>query len=145
MFAALGAFALGNVFGSSPPKPMQDDVQQPAALGTVHYHGTITVSADGQQPDFSEQQYQVQDDYFHFENGDGSEYHVHGQGVTLEYALETLGIGVTDTALSHDGAVYNDSRTDQRVVYEVNGEAVNPETYVLQQGDEVVVIAETTE
>jgi hypothetical protein len=105
----------------------------------------MNVTIDGQQPDFSEQQYQLQDDYFHFERRDGTKFHVHGQGVTLEYALETLGIGVTDTSLSHGGSVYNDTRADQRVVYEVNGEGVNPETYVLQGDDEVVVIAETVE
>jgi len=144
IIAALGAFALGNVFGSSTPTPMQDDVREPNGLRTVHEHGTMNVTVDGQEIDFSQREYQVQDDYFHFENGDGTEYHLHGRGITLEYALETLDIGVTNTALSYEGTVYNDTNPNERVVYRVNGEAVNPEQYVLQEGDQVEVIAEET-
>lgn len=142
--AALGAFAFGNVFGSSAPAPMQDDVQQPSGLQSVHYHGEMNVTVDGQAIDFSQEQYQLQDDYFHFERREGTRFHVHGQGVTLEYALETLDIGVTNTALSFDGTVYRDTNPDQRVVYRVNGEEVNPEQYVLERGDRIEVIAEET-
>jgi len=145
VLAAVGAYALGNVFGSSPPDPTQDGVQQPSGLDTAHYHGTMAVTVDGERIDFSELQYQVQDDYVHFERRNGTELHVHGQGVTLEYALETLDIGVTETALSYDGTTYNDTRSNERVVYEVNGEEVNPETYVVQENDEIVVVAESTE
>ena len=144
IIAALGAFALGNVFGSSTPAPTQDDAREPNGLRTVHEHGTMNVTVDGQEIDFSRREYQVQDDYFHFENGDGTEYHLHGRGITLEYALETLDIGVTSTALSYEGTVYNDTNPNERVVYRVDGEAVNPERYVLQDGDRVEVIAEET-
>ncbi|WP_435319570.1 hypothetical protein [Haloarchaeobius sp. TZWSO28] len=118
-----------------------DSVRQPASLGTVHQHGGMTVTIDGQSLDFSQSQYQLQDDYFHYENGGGSQWHVHGQGVTLEYALESLGMGVTENALAFGDDVYR-SGQGSTVVYEVNGQAVNPESYVLKNGDDVRVVAE---
>ncbi|WP_439027598.1 hypothetical protein [Haloarchaeobius sp. DT45] len=118
-----------------------DSVRQPASLGTVHQHGSMTVSIDGRSLDFSQNRYQLQDDYFHYENGDGSQWHVHGQGVTLEYALESLGMGVTENGLAFGDDVYR-SGQGSTVVYEVNGQTVDPESYVLKNGDSVRVVAE---
>ncbi len=160
IIAAVGAFAVGNVFGGdggveqnaeSPMAgsgnaraPAQDLVAAPTGYGQAHEHGPMTVQVDGQRIDFSQPQYQLQADAFHFESGNGQRYHVHANRVTLEYALETLGIGVTETSLSFNGTVYNDTNPNQRVVYRVNDEVVNPEQYVLSDGDEVEVIAERT-
>lgn len=112
----------------------------PSALGSVHYHGTIEVSIDGQQLDFSRQQFQLEADAFHFENNDGEEWHVHAQDVTLSYAMSTLGIDVTEDTLTYDGTTYGDD-SGETVVVEVNGESVNPEEYVLQEGDDVRIVA----
>lgn len=169
VLAALAAFALGTLFtgggggntispsaqnapspmaagGGDVPAPAQDQVALPQNPGAVHEHGPMTVEIDGQQLDFTRDRFQVQDDYFHFEPGNlpGNYYHLHAQRITLEYGLETLGIGVTNTTLSYNGTVYDDADPNQRVVYRVNGEEVNPELYKLSEGDEVTVIAETT-
>jgi len=119
-----------------------DSVTQPTGVGTVHYHGTMTVTIDGQELDFSQSRYQLQADAFHYEGGSGARWHGHANRVTLEYALETLGIGVTNGKLSFDGTTYNRSDGDT-VTYRVNGQQVDPENYVLQEGDSVTVVAES--
>jgi len=169
VIAALAAFAFGTVFagggggdstidpaaqnaqspmatGGDVPGPAQDQVALPQSPGAVHEHGPMTVEIDGQRLDFTRNRFQLQDDYFHFEPGDlpDNYYHLHAQRITLEYGLETLGIGVTNGTLSYNGTVYDDAAPDQRVVYRVNGEEVNPELYKLSEGDEVTVIAEYT-
>jgi hypothetical protein len=103
----------------------------PSNLGTVHGHGTIEVSVLGDSPDFSSREYQVQDDYWHFEGGNGRIWHVHGQGVTLEYAMRTVGIGVTDDSITYGGTTYEDG-SEYDVEVTVGGDDVNPSSYVLR-------------
>ena len=111
--------------------------------GAVHYHGDITVTIDGRTLDFSQRRYQLQDDHFHFENRVGDRWHVHSRGVTLAYAMRTVGIDVTRHAVTFDGTTYRDSERGTRVVVEVNGDAVNPDSYVLQEGDTIRIVART--
>jgi hypothetical protein len=103
----------------------------------THYHGTIEMAVGGEHVDFSQRQYQVQADAFHFENNDGERWHAHAPGVTLEYAMATLGIHVTESTVTYDGTTYRDGDEGTTVVVEVNGESVDPTSYVLQDGDAV--------
>ena len=117
---------------------------EPHSSGGVHYHGTMNVTIDGQTLDFSRDRYQMQDrQYFHYEGGDGSQWHVHGEDVTLEYALHTLDIQVTADSVTFEGTTYSDDDEGTTVTFEVNGDSVNPRDYVLQDGDEVRVIVTT--
>lgn len=117
---------------------------EPHSSGSVHYHGTMNVTIEGQTLDFSRDRYQMQDrQYFHYEAGDGSQWHVHGQDVTLEYALHTLDIQVTANSVRFEGTTYSDDDEGTTVAFEVNGEPVNPRDYVLQEGDEVRVVVTT--
>lgn len=141
-------FFMGGGGGGSTPDgaAFSDPVQEPSNVGGVHYHGPMTVTLDGEEIDFSQDRFQVRqtgERAFHFENGDGSQYHVHAQGVTLEYALESLDIGVREGELTFDGTTYNESSGDT-VVYEVNGETVDPGEYVLQRDDSVRVVANSS-
>lgn len=121
-----------------------NDVERtPYAMQSVHQHGSINVIIDGNAIDFSQQQYQLQADGFHFESGNGQRWHKHAQGVTLEYAMSTLGIGVTDSSVTFQGTTYNDSDANANVTVTVNGDDVDPSSYVLQGGDAVRVVAET--
>ncbi|WP_135828123.1 hypothetical protein [Halorussus halobius] len=113
---------------------------QPHSVGTEHYHGTIAVTVGGQELDFSRSQFQLQADPFHFENGNGERWHVHAQDVTLTYAMGTLGVDVTQSTVSYDGTTY-DADAGDTVVVEVNGEPVDPSSYVLQRGDDVRIVA----
>lgn len=119
-----------------------DSELQPTGVGTVHTHGQMNVVVDGQEVDFSQQQYQLQADAFHFESGNGERFHVHAQQVSLEFALETLGFeDVTQNSATFQGTTYSTSDGDT-VRYIVNGNEVNPRTYTLQDGDSVRVVLE---
>lgn len=117
----------------------------PHAYGSVHWHGQMEVVVDGHHVDFSKDRYQVQDKYFHFENGNGERWHVHGKGVTLAYGLDTLGIDVTNSSVTYDGTTYRESDPGTNVTVTVNGDPVTPRSYVLQDGDTVRVVVEQNE
>ena len=143
----------------SPPEHQlgpagSDDVYRPYSIGSAHEHGPISVNVDGQQIDFRRPEFQHPREMraFHFEGGE-RRWHVHARGVTLEYALEATAFGVTNTSFAYDKVVYREGSnatapdgweavTGATIVYEVNGEPVSPDTYVLQDGDSITVTVE---
>lgn len=118
-----------------------------------HGHGLINVTIDGQELDFSQSRFQRPREYaaFHFEGGDGRVWHKHASGVTLEYAMATLGIDVSEDTVTFDGTTYRDSDAGTNVTVTVDGEPVDPETYELsgvseqnpQEGDFIRIIVTT--
>jgi len=127
--------------------------QTPYNQDAVHEHGMMNVTIEGERIDFSQSQYQNADSAFHFEGGNGRVWHTHAQGVTLEYAMDTLGIQVNETAVTYDGETYRASDPSTRVIIQVNGEPVNPRTYELRgtesvgtadQGDHVRIVVRNT-
>jgi hypothetical protein len=110
--------------------------------GSAHYHGSMDVVVLGERVDFSRSEYQLRDDRFHFEAGDGTQWHAHATGVTLDYAMESLGFDVTRTSFTYQGTTYRDSSEEYTVRVTVNGDRVNPGEYVLQEGDRVRVVVE---
>ena len=110
--------------------------------GSAHYHGTMEVVVLGERVDFSRSEYQLRDDRFHFEGGDGTQWHAHATGVTLEYAMESLGFEATRTSFTYEGTTYRNSDDRYRVRVTVNGDRVTPPEYVLQEGDRVRVVVE---
>lgn len=105
---------------------------EPHNLGAYHGHGTINMTVLGERVDFSQPKYQRQDPYFHFESGNGRIWHVHGEGVSLAYGMNTLDIGVTDDSVTYNGTTYEDSDSQYNVEVTVGGKDVNPSTYVLR-------------
>lgn len=117
----------------------------PVNVGSVHYHGTMEVVVDGDPVDFSQPEYQYRNtgvDAFHFEAGDGTTWHGHAEEVTLAWAMESLGIGVTPETVTFDGTTYDDADPDSNVTITVDGEPVTPSSYVLQEGDAVRIVVE---
>lgn len=124
----------------------------PYGLNSVHQHGTINVTIQGAQVNFAQPQYQIsqtQNRAFHFEGGDGEAWHSHAQGVTVEYAMATLDIGVTENTVTFEGVTYNASNPGTSVSVTVNGDPVDPTTYILQgarsadnagQGDHIKIV-----
>jgi len=108
--------------------------QTPTNVGSVHEHGTINVTIDGQELDFSKREFQKAGEYeaFHFENGNGEVWHKHAEGVTIEWAMASIGIGLNETSVHYDGLTYHDSDPGTNVTIEVNNESVDPLTYELQ-------------
>ncbi|MFB6283210.1 MAG: hypothetical protein ABEK59_04650 [Halobacteria archaeon] len=114
---------------------------QPGAAGSTHTHGLINVTIDGKKLDFSKDKYQHQDRKFHFENGDGSQWHGHATKITPGYALDTLGIEVHGRNLSFDGKTYRDSNPNTTVDITVNGREIDPASYIMKNGDSLKVVA----
>lgn len=108
-----------------------------------HYHGPMNMTVDGERVDFSKQEYQQQAVAFHFEGRNGDTWHVHAPGVTLEYGMATLGIGVTDDSVTFEGTTYENSDEGTTVVVEVNGNDVDPADYVLRDGDSIHILVES--
>lgn len=132
--------------GGDPGGAIPDPERTPSNVAT-HEHGTINVTIDGQKLDFSNQRFQLQADAFHFESRNGEVWHTHAEGVTLQYAMWTLGIGVTNDSVRYDGETYTEENAT--VIIEVNGEPVNPATYELsgasvanaENGDHIRIVA----
>jgi sulfur carrier protein ThiS len=140
LLAGLLAYLLFFSGGSGANDPDTNGLTQPQNVGSIHYHGTIDATIGGQELDFGRQRFQLQADAFHFENGDGEQWHGHAERVTLAYAMQTLGIDVTNGTVTYDGTTYGDG-PNETVIVEVNGESVNPEEYVLEQGDHIRIVA----
>lgn len=127
-----------------------DVAQQPGEVGSAHEHGTINVTIDGRTLDFSRERYQLAADPFHFEGGTDV-WHKHATGVTLEYAMSTLGIDVSEDSVSVNGTTYSASDPGTSITVTVNGEPVDPKRYVIQgepaadaeQGDHIRIVVET--
>jgi hypothetical protein len=133
--------------GNTPSSGLEEPDTSPTSVWTVHEHGTINVTIGGTELDFSGGEFQNQYDAFHFEGGDGEVWHLHAQQVTLEYAMWTLGIGVTEDSVRYDGETYTEENAT--VIVEVNGEPVDPTTYELsgasaanaENGDHIRIVA----
>jgi hypothetical protein len=139
--------------------PNQFDITQVAQtpadnVGAVHEHGTINVTIDGETLDFSRPRFQNPQQYraFHFEGGNGDVWHKHASGVTLEYAMKTLGIETNRTAVAYDDTLYKESDPGTEITFMVNGREVDPTTYELQgvestanagQGDHIRLVVRT--
>lgn len=130
--------------------------QEPGPAGSAHEHGTIEMVVLGEQVDFSQPEYQGAARKFHFEpmNGvpNGRVWHAHATGITLAWAMDTLGIDVTADSVTFQGTTYRDSDPNTEVIVEVDGEPVDPEEYVLdgtasndfEQGDHVRIVVRRT-
>jgi len=113
---------------------------EPYNVGSVHYHGTINMTVTGERVDFSRSEYQLQADAFHFESNEGRRWHAHAQGVTLQWAMQSLDINVTENSVTFEGTTYRDSDPDVSVEVTVNDQSVVPSEYVLQEGDHIRIV-----
>lgn len=110
--------------------------------GSTHEHAQFSVIVNGDEIDFSQPRYQVQQTRnrkVHFEGGDGSKVHKHATGVTIGYTLGAHGMGINATCLTVDADTYCENGTASLEVT-VNGETVpEPSSYVIQDGDVIRV------
>ena len=129
---------------------------QPDASMAIHEHGTIVVQYDDTVVDFTDAQYIERDGCFHFHAYDDAEvWHVHCEDVTIEYALETLGMTVTADRFAVDDREFSEEDGDS-VTVTVDGEVVDPQEYVLDgvesvddamdgAGDHVEIVVESAD
>ncbi len=134
--------------GADPPR----DGQTPGAYGSAHEHGTVEMVVLGEQVDFSQDQYQLQADRFHFESDNGRVWHAHATGVTLAWGMSTLGIELGENNVTYQGTTYSDASENYSVSVTVDGQSVDPTSYVLdgvsdgnpENGDAVRIVVEST-
>ncbi|SIS18113.1 hypothetical protein [Natronorubrum thiooxidans] len=131
-------------------------VVEPDPSAPIHEHGTITVQYDDTVVAFDDPEHIERDDCFHFHgHDDAAIWHAHCSDVTLEYALETLGMDLTAEQFTVDGQTFDEADGDT-VSVTVDGEDVDPQTYVLEgvesvddaangDGDHVEVVATSGE
>lgn len=126
--------------------PADDVTQTPTDVNSVHFHGTMNVTIDGTSVDSSnpENVHPRQNPAFHFDYEGDPEWHGHARGITLEYAMATFGIGVSENEVTFEGTTYDGSDPGTTVIVEVNGEPVDPQTYELQEGDHIFILVETS-
>lgn len=110
--------------------------------GSVHEHAPFVVSIDGERIDFSKPKYQVgqtQNQHVHFEAGDGSTIHKHATGVTIRYALESLGMELNESCVTLDtGKSYCESENGGELSITANGQSVPPE-HVIMNGERIMI------
>ncbi|MES3517055.1 MAG: hypothetical protein PPP58_05250 [Natronomonas sp.] len=112
---------------------------EPSYNPNVHEHGTMAVVIDGAELDFTDPEFIRDDEYrtFHFHPGyddfDTYIWHLHGEGVTLQWALGTIDIDVNDdgSELTYDGETYDATDDDTEISIEVNGRSVAPGDHLL--------------
>jgi hypothetical protein len=111
---------------------------EPTQVGSVHEHGRITITIEGESLDLLASEFRLADDAFHTEgseqiSGDTYLWHKHAQGVTLQYALGTFGIEVDDagTELTYDGTTYRADDPGTTIEITVDGEPVAPGEFEL--------------
>lgn len=136
----LGAVLYFSVVASSGNGSVNTDGEIQPNFGAAHDHASWSVTIEGNTIDFSQDQYQLAHDYVHFEGGDGSTIHLHATQVTIEYALEVHGFEADKNSLKYGDVQYNDSEEGTEVIYRVNGQEVDPTTYIIQDGDNVEII-----
>lgn len=156
MLAAVVLLAGDGGGGGDPPVYTDDVAVTPTDYASIHEHGLMSVEIEGEAFDFAGDSSLIEADpyWFHFHGGNNV-WHTHGQDVTLEYALATLGIEVDEggAVLRYDGQEYDDRDGDTTVVITVNGDPIDPTEYVLDgvlgaspeaaaDGDHVEVVVE---
>lgn len=138
--AAIVAYAVFTP-GGGDTAAAGDVARTPTGIGEVHFHGTINMTVAGEPVDFTAPEYKHprENPAFHFEGRNDPRWHAHARGITLEYAMSTLGIEVSADSVTFEGTTYAESE-GATVIVEVDGEPVDPATYVLEEGDHVRIV-----
>lgn len=137
LYASVGAilivFALGySLVFLGTGADSSSALVQPDTTAQIHEHGQITVQYDDTAVEFTEPRYLEADGCFHFHASDDAQvWHVHCEDVTIEYALETLGVAVTADTFTIDGQTFAEADGDD-VSVTVDGDEVDPREYVLE-------------
>ncbi|MEY7850190.1 hypothetical protein AB7C87_13435 [Natrarchaeobius sp. A-rgal3] len=127
---------------------------EPDTSAPTHEHGTIHVEYDGTVVDFDDPNYLERDGCFHFHAYDNADvWHVHCEDVTVEYALETLGMELSEDRFAVGDETFSTDSGDE-ISVTVDGEPVDPTEHVLEgvesvddardgAGDDLEVVVES--
>jgi len=112
-------------------------------LGSAHEHAAFLVKVNGQNIDFSKPQYQVQSDYIHVENGDGTTLHRHATNVTFVDFLKSVKMDIdkkNNCLAFTNGTEYCDDDNNNKLRTFINGNSESISDYVLNNNDRLLVI-----
>ncbi|MGZ5472195.1 MAG: hypothetical protein ACXWE0_11040 [Nitrososphaeraceae archaeon] len=111
-------------------------------LGSAHEHAAFLVKVNGQNIDFSQPKYQVQSDYIHVENGDGSTLHRHATNVTFADFLKSVKMDIdmkNNCLIFTNGTEYCDDDNNKLRTF-INGNSTKSiSDYVLNNNDRLLV------
>lgn len=113
----------------------------------LHVHGYINMTVNGEEVNFDQDKYKQpgHSQHFHFEGDTAPLWHAHSWSVTLQYGMDTLtGISVTEDSVTYENTTYERSDSGTSLTIQVNGESVDPSTYVLKDGDKVTIEVESS-
>ena len=115
------------------------------SLGSAHQHAAFLVKVNGQNIDFSQPQYQVQSDYIHVENGDGTTLHRHATNVTFVDFLKSVKIDIDKKnnclAFTNGTEYCDDENNDNKLRIFINGNSTNSiSDYILKNDDRLLVM-----
>ena len=113
------------------------------SLGSAHQHAAFLVKVNGQNIDFSQPQYQVQSDYIHVENGDGTTLHRHATNVTFADFLKSVKMDIdkkNNCLIFTNGTEYCDDDNNKLRTF-INGNSTGSiSDYILNDNDRLLVI-----
>ncbi|MBX0324293.1 hypothetical protein EGH21_14785 [Halomicroarcula sp. F13] len=106
-----------------------------------HPHGRLNMTVDGEPVDFTQEKYVMAEEAFHFHGDENAaRWHGHSLNLTAAYALSTFpGMNVSEDAMTYNGTTYMENGSETSFTVTVDGEEVDPNTYVLKDGDSIEV------
>ena len=139
IIAVVAIIAVISIFLYSPNLPPSGF----GALGSAHTHAAFLVKVNGENIDFSQPKYQVQSDYIHVENGDGTTLHRHATNVTFAEFLKSIKMDLDETnncLVFTNGTQYCNNENNHLRTF-VNGNSTEPiSDYVINDNDRLLVI-----
>ena len=113
------------------------------AYGSAHEHAAFLVKVNGQNIDFSQPKYQVQSEYIHVENGDGTTLHRHATNVTFVDFLKSIKMDIdkkNNCLVFTNGTEYCDDNNNKLRTF-INGNSTNSiSDYIITNNDRLLVI-----
>ncbi len=111
------------------------------ALNSAHTHTGILVKIFGDTFPFHETGYQIQSNWIHFENHDGSTIHKHATGVDLGFLFDSLDIELTDQCYQFPSGQQFCTNDDYTLRFFINDmEVGDVRDYEPMENDRVLII-----
>ena len=115
--------------------------------GSIHAHGTLVVEINGETYTLADKAWNHEantgEPHFHFHEG-SDHYHLHSEGVTMEYALDSLPkADASDEAFVFRGHEYDATSAGTSVTYLIDGEEVSLDQVVPFSAPGMRVVVET--
>ena len=115
------------------------------ALGSAHQHAAFLVKINGKNIDCSIPKYEVQSDYIHVENGDGTTLHRDGTNVTFADFLDSVKMSIdrennNNCLLFDNGTQYCDDIQHKLNAF-INGNLTSAiSNYIINNNDRLLLI-----